>query len=411
MKPSEAIAYAEAGLTPTLESATGLVSARGADLERLRVLADHQRQMQVGDAVTFVVNRNINFTNVCIKKCHFCAFSDDLRGDQGYFLPVHEMVRRAQQAKQMGATEICIQAGLAPELDASRYLAMTEAIKNACPDLHLHAWSPEEIKHGARRSGLSIRAFLTDLKAAGLDSVPGTSAEILDDAVRRRLAVGRLTSAQWIEVIRSAHELGIPTTATMMFGHLETAEHQAGHLLTLRRIQEQTGGFTEFVPLSFVHHDAPLFSRSKDVRPGPCAEERRAVYAASRVILGGLINNLQVSWVKEGMAVASELLGYGVNDLGGTLINESISTAAGAGHGERQTPDDLVALIEAAGRRAQQRNTLYQALERTAGLGWDDAQSLGSLEALRGDESYRYSPSGKPTRSAGTSRSHARPLR
>ena len=271
MNLGAAIDAALSGKPPSLAAATALLSARGDDLERLRQAADALRLEQVGERVTYVVNRNINFTNVCIKRCHFCAFSDDLRGGSGYFLPLHEVVRRAEEARAMGATEICIQAGLAPELDASRYLAITEAVKAATPELHLHAWSPEEIKHGAKQSRLSIKAFIADLKSAGLDSMPGTSAEILDDGLRRQLAVGRITTEQWLTVIRSAHELGIPTTSTMMFGHLEDAADQARHLLTLRQQQSETGGFTEFVPLAFVHADAPLFTASAGVRPPSAA--------------------------------------------------------------------------------------------------------------------------------------------
>jgi 7,8-didemethyl-8-hydroxy-5-deazariboflavin synthase CofH subunit len=409
MKLRRAIDDALDGKQPSLAGATTLLEARGSDLETLRQAADALRIEQVGDRVTYVVNRNINFTNVCIKRCHFCAFSDDLRTGSGYFLPLQEVVRRAEEARAMGATEICIQAGLAPELDARSYLAITEAVKTAVPELHLHAWSPEEIKHGAKQSQLSIKSFLADLKSAGLDSLPGTSAEILDDALRRRLAVGRITSAQWLEVVRSAHELELPTTSTMMFGHLETAQDQAGHLLTLRHLQSQTGGFTEFVPLAFVHADAPLFSASSEVRPGPSAEERRAVYAASRLILGSQIKNLQVSWVKEGMAEAKELLRFGVNDLGGTLINESISTSAGAPHGQRQSPQALAELIVSAGRQAQQRNTLYQAIEARPAAPW--RSDYGSWQELRDDERFAYKASGKPSRSAAVSTSQASPRR
>ena len=405
----EALAQASLGEGVSLKSAASLLSARGENLRLMMQLADQKRADQVGNTVTYVVNRNINFTNVCIKRCHFCAFSDGLRTGLGYFLPLEEIVRRAIQARSMGATEVCIQAGLVPELNASKYLQITEAVKNAVPELHIHAWSPEEIKHGAKQSRMSIRSFLSDLKTAGLDSLPGTSAEILDDQLRRRLAVGRLTTAQWIDVIQTAHELGLPTTATMMFGHLETAFDQARHLLTLRRVQQRTGGFTEFVPLAFVHHQAPLFASQSDVRPGPSSEERLAVYSASRLILGDQIPNLQVSWVKEGMDRAAELLKAGANDLGGTLINESISVAAGSVHGQRQTPEALAQVAQGVGRPFQQRNTLYQSVEDSNSSNW--SQDYGSFFDLRNDKRFTYQLSGRPSKSARVSISHASPRR
>jgi 7,8-didemethyl-8-hydroxy-5-deazariboflavin synthase CofH subunit len=407
MKFSVALAAALAGEEPTLAGASALLSARGEQLEAMGQAADKMRKAQVGEVVTYVVNRNINFTNVCIKRCHFCAFSDDLRGGKGYFLPLDEIIRRAEQARAMGATEICVQAGLVPELDAPGYLRITESLKTACPELHLHAWSPEEIKHGARQSRITVRDFLADLKRAGLDSIPGTSAEILDDSIRKRLAVGRITSAQWLDVIRHAHELGLPSTSTMMFGHLESAVDQAGHLLTLRRLQQQTGGFTEFVPLAFVHHQAPLFSSNPDVRPGPCADERRAVYAASRLLLGDCIPNLQVSWVKEGLQASQKLLAYGVNDVGGTLVNESISTAAGAPHGQMQAPAQLLDLIAGSGRPAQQRDTLYRPISSAASRPWDE--DYGDWQRLRDEPDFAYGASGNPSRSAAVSTSQAKP--
>jgi len=409
MKFNLALALAESGQPLSAAAATALLSARSDQLEQMIEVANRRRVEQVGDAVTYVVNRNINFTNVCIKRCHFCAFSDDLRGGDGYFLPIDEIVARAVQAQAMGASEICIQAGLAPDLDTKVYLKITEAVKSAVPELHLHAWSPEEIKHGAKQSRVSIRSFLTDLKAAGLGSVPGTSAEILDDKLRKQLAIGRITTKQWIEVIETAHQLDLPTTSTMMFGHIETAADQAQHLLTLRQIQERTGGFTEFVPLAFVHTQAPLFTAQRGARPGPSRDERRAVYAASRLILGDRIPNLQVSWVKEGMDFAAELLNCGANDLGGTLINESISTSAGSGHGQRQTPEDLMNVAASVDRPAQQRTTLYQQLKAEPSIAWGD--DYGSFTELRQDARYRYRFSGKASKSARVSTSQASPRR
>jgi 7,8-didemethyl-8-hydroxy-5-deazariboflavin synthase CofH subunit len=405
----EALAAAAQGDHLSLDASASLLAARGVNLRAMMKVADQKRAEQVGDTVTYVINRNVNFTNVCIKRCHFCAFSDDLRTGSGYFLPLEEVVRRAKEARSMGATEVCIQAGLAPELNASKYLKMTETVKNAVPDLHLHAWSPEEIKHGAKQSRVSIRSFLAELKAAGLDSLPGTSAEILDDRLRRRLAVGRISTAQWIDVIQTAHELDLPTTATMMFGHLETALDQAGHLLTLRRIQQQTGGFTEFVPLAFVHHQAPLFASHSDVRAGPSSEERLAIYSASRLILGDVIPNLQVSWVKEGLSLAANILEAGANDLGGTLINESISTAAGSSHGQRQTPEDLERVAQGIGRPVQQRSTLYQPIADSVKSGW--GTDYGSFFELRKDHRFAYRSTGRPSKSARVSMSQASPRR
>lgn len=409
MSFEEILATAAQGDSLSLDACAALLSARGDQLRMMMRVADLKRAEQVGDTVTYVVNRNINFTNVCIKRCHFCAFSDDLRGDLGYFLPLEEVVRRAKEARRMGATEVCIQAGLAPELDASAYLKITEAVKTAVPDMHLHAWSPEEIKHGAKQSRMDVRSFLLDLKAAGLDSLPGTSAEILDDQLRRRLAVGRITTAQWIAIIQTAHELGLPTTSTMMFGHVETALDQARHLLIIRQLQERTGGFSEFVPLAFVHQQAPLFAAHSDVRSGPCDEERLAVYSASRLILGDLIPNLQVSWVKEGLTRAAELLQAGANDLGGTLINESISTAAGSGHGQRQTPEALAQVAQGIGRPTQQRTTLYQPVISSTSDHWNS--DYGSFFELRTDQRFTYQSTGKPSKSARVSISHASPRR
>ena len=405
----EALARAAQGDHLSLDASALLLAARGDHLRAMIKIADRKRAEQVGDTVTYVVNRNINFTNVCIKRCHFCAFSDGLRSDSGYFLPLEEVVRRAQEARMMGATEVCIQSGLAPELNASKYIKITEAVKSAVPELHVHAWSPEEIKHGAKQSRISIRSFLADLKTAGLDSLPGTSAEILDDRLRRRLAVGRITSQQWIDIVQTAHELDLRTTATMMFGHIETSIDQARHLLTLRRVQQRTGGFTEFVPLAFVHHQAPLFTLRSDVRPGPSIEERLAVYSASRLILGDLIPNLQVSWVKEGMSMAATVLQAGANDLGGTLINESISTAAGSAHGQRQTPENLAQVAHGIGRPVQQRNTLYQPIEISSSSSW--GPDYGSFFELRKDQRFAYRSAGKPSKSARVSISQASPRR
>ena len=391
-----------AGDLPGEDALTNLLRATGPDLRALVATADALRRQQAGDAVTWVVNRNINFTNVCVKSCSFCAFSRDLRSEQGYLLPVDEVVRRAREAADVGATEVCVQAGLVPQMDAGAYVALCRAVHEACPELHIHAFSPEEVRYGCQRAGWSVRDHLLALRDAGLGSLPGTSAEILDEDLRQRMAPGRLTVAQWIEVVTTAHELGIPTTATMMFGHIEQLEHRVRHLLLLRSIQQQTGGFTEFVPLSFVHHEAPLFARSMipGVQAGPTGNDVVRTYAVARVVLGDVIPNLQASWVKEGPRVAQLLLDCGVNDLGGTLINESISTTAGAEHGQRMTPAALVRIIRDAGRVPVERDTRYRHLRVLDDPAADaphpldlveDAESrFGSYQQLAAREDYRF---------------------
>ncbi len=348
----------------SVESALLLDDARGRDLWALSAVADELRKRQAGDVVSYVVNRNVNFTNVCVKSCKFCAFSRDLRSEQGYLLSHEEIVRRALEARAYGATEICIQAGLLPEAKGKLYLEVLEAVKRAAPELHIHAFSPEEIKYGAALSRRPVREFLAELKAAGLGSLPGTSAEILDDRIRERVAPGRITTKQWIEVITTAHELGIPTTSTMMFGHVESARDRVNHLALLRELQKRTGGFTEFVPLSFVHAEAPLFLQGEagDVAAGPTGDDIVRLYATARLMLGATFRNIQASWVKEGLRTAQSLLSSGVNDLGGTLMNESISTAAGAQHGQLVTPRTLRRLIRDSGRIPAERSTRYQLL-------------------------------------------------
>jgi FO synthase subunit 2 len=341
------------------EDAAVLDGVRGRDLLMLCMVADELRRRQVGDRVTYVVNRNINFTNVCVKSCKFCAFSRDLRSEQGYFLDNEEVIRRALEARDMGATEVCIQAGLAPDSDGRHYIDLCKAVHDAAPELHIHAFSPEEVKYGSLRSKLSIREYLIALQEAGLGSLPGTSAEILDDRIRQRIAPGRITTAQWIDVVTTAHEIGLPTTATMMFGHVESAADRMRHMDLLRSIQRDTGGFTEFVPLSFVHEEAPLFLKEEGVSAGPQGDDVVRLYAIARLMLGSTFGNLQASWVKEGMRTTQWLLGCGVNDVGGTLMNESISTSAGAQHGQLATPSKLRALIRGAARQPAERTTLY----------------------------------------------------
>src|SRR5437016_4056896 len=350
----------------SVDHGIALTGAVGRDLHALTLVADELRRRQVGDVVTYVVNRNVNFTNVCIKHCTFCAFSRDHREEEGYFLPVAEVVRRAREASELGATEVCIQAGLPPKLDGRYYIDLTRAITAELPALHIHAFSPEEVLYGSVRSGLPIRDYLAELRAAGLGTLPGTSAEILDQEIRDVIARGRITVAQWIEVITTAHALGIRTTSTIMYGHVETPGHWVRHMALLRAIQKDTGGFTEFVPLSLIHSEAPMYAKRlvPGVRPGATGLEVVKMHALARVMLGGSIPNIQASWVKEGPKLAQLLLTAGANDLGGTLINESISTSAGAGFGQLVPPAELKRLARDAGRVPAQRDTLYGLLHR-----------------------------------------------
>jgi FO synthase len=386
-----------------VDEAVLLCGARGPSLHALATVADHLRTAQVGDQVGYVVNRNVNFTNVCAKACRFCAFSRTRRSEEGYFLPIEEIVRRALEAQAFGATEICVQAGLAPGIDARFYVAMVRALKAAAPTLHVHAMSPEEVKFAAAASGWSFRRVLEELRDAGLGSLPGTSAEVLDDRVRARIAPGRITTAEWIEVVTTAHAIGLPTTSTIMYGHVETDLERMRHLDLLRSLQRQTGGFTEFVPLSFVHEEAPMTLRQQlpELRPGPTGDDVIRLYAISRLVLGSTIKNLQVSWVKDGMRQAQWLLACGANDFGGTLINESISTAAGATHGQLQTPAALRRAIRDAGRAPVERSTRYEVLrayprdpgpeERDALDGVSDAEAIfGSYDRLARDERFRF---------------------
>jgi 7,8-didemethyl-8-hydroxy-5-deazariboflavin synthase CofH subunit len=381
-----------------VDEAVVLCGARATSLHALVAVADQVRREQVGDRVGYVVNRNINFTNVCVKACRFCAFSRTRRSEEGYLLPIEEVVRRAVEARAFGATEVCIQAGLAPGVDARFYVDLLRAIRAAAPDLHVHAFSPEEVKYAAANGGGSIRRVLEELKDAGLGSLPGTSAEVLDDRVRARIAPGRITTAEWIEVVTTAHAIGLPTTSTLMYGHVESDAERMRHLALLRSIQRETGGFTEFVPLSFVHEEAPMTLRRQlpELRPGPTGDDVVRLYAIARLLLGSSIRNLQVSWVKDGMRQAQWLLGCGANDFGGTLINESISTSAGASHGQLQTPAALRRAIRDAGRIPFERNTRYGVVREVG----DEAHPLdavedadatfGSYAALTLDERFRF---------------------
>ena len=375
------LARALDGAEVSVAEAEALAVATGRDLQALTLVADELRHRHVGDAVTFVVNRNINFTNVCIKHCGFCAFSRDHREEEGYLLPIDEVVRRAREAWDLGASEVCIQAGLPPKLDGRFYIDLTRALKAALPGLHLHAFSPEEVLYGSVRSGLPIKEYLAELKDAGLGTLPGTSAEILDQAIRDRIARGRITVDQWVEVITTAHALGIRTTSTIMYGHVETPAHWVRHMALLRSIQKDTGGFTEFVPLSLIHSEAPMYSKAlvPGVRPGATGFEVIRMHALARVMLGPVLRNIQASWVKEGPKFSQVLLEAGANDLGGTLINESISTSAGAQYGQLVGPAELVRWIRDAGRRPVQRDTLYNVV-RTYEAGEDPTTELDRID-------------------------------
>lgn len=348
-----------------VDDAVILCRATGPDLDALRLAADALRRRQVGDTVAYVINRNVNFTNACVKACHFCAFSRPKKSDEAYFLDAEEIVRRAVEARDLGATEVCIQAGLAPGMDGRLYIDLTRAIKRAAPELHIHAFSPEEVKYGAKLTRMSFAEYIGELIEAGLGSIPGTSAEVLDDEVRARLAPGRITTAEWIEVIRAAHAAGLPTTSTLMFGTVETDRQRMQHLALLRDIQKDTRGFTEFVPLSFVADEAPLTVRQliPGLSRGPSDDDVARLYAIARLMLGRYIPNLQVSWVKQGIERVTELLAWGANDLGGTLMNESISTSAGADHGQFQSPARLRRAAREAGRIPVQRDTRYRLLK------------------------------------------------
>ena len=351
-----------AGKDISSDQAVVLLNATGNDYNATLQVSDELRRRSVGDLVTFVVNRNINFTNVCIKRCGFCAFSRDFREEQGYFLPINEIIRRSKEAWDYGATEVCIQAGLPPKMEGDLYLRLCEAIKEELPDIHIHGFSPEEVLYGSVRSNVSIRQYLKDLKNAGVGSLPGTSAEILDQKMRDEISPGRITVDQWTEVITNAHDLDIPTTSTIMFGHVETNKHIAEHISYIRDIQKSTGGFTEFVPLSFVNSEAPMFLKGlvQNVRTGPTGMDVMKVHAVARIMLNNWIPNIQASWVKEGDGMSQLLLNAGVNDLGGTLINESISTSAGAQHGQLMKPSSFRDMIRDCGRTPAERYTTYE---------------------------------------------------
>ena len=343
-----------------------LFAARGAAARAVVEAADALRRAVVGDDVTYVVNRNINYTNICTHSCSFCAFSKtSIKAgfrDKPYDLDVAEIAARAREAWDKGATEVCLQGGIHPSYTGETYLGILRAVKRECPDLHVHAFSPLEVTQGARTLGVGLADYLKMLRDEGLGSLPGTAAEILDDEVRRQICPDKLTTDEWLEVVGTAHRVGLPTTSTIMFGHLEHPGHWARHLLRIRRQQAETGGFTEMVPLPFVHMEAPMYRRGQS-RMGPSWRETVMMHAVARLALHGAIGSIQCSWVKLGLPGAAAMLSAGVNDLGGVLMNESISRAAGAAHGQEVSVDDLRGVAASAGRPLVRRSTLYRVLE------------------------------------------------
>ncbi|HEY8481501.1 MAG TPA: bifunctional FO biosynthesis protein CofGH, partial [Spirillospora sp.] len=358
------------------DDALALLHADGPELGALTRLADGLRRDAVGDDVTYVVTRNINFTNVCYTGCRFCAFAQRRTDADAYTLSLRQVGDRVDEAWEAGATEICMQGGIHPDMPGTAYFDLAREVKRRAPEIHLHAYSPMEVVNGASRADMSIREWLQEAKEAGVDSLPGTAAEILDDDVRWVLTKGKLPTDQWIEVVTTAHEIGLPTTSTMMYGHVDTPAHWVAHIKLLRSIQERTGGFTEFVLLPFVHHNSPIYLAGL-ARPGPTVRENVAVHAVARILLHGAIPNIQTSWVKLGDELCTRVLQGGVNDLGGTLMEETISRMAGSENGSFKRISELEQIAARAGRPARQRTTLYgevprerlEAARRTDGIG------------------------------------------
>ena len=357
------------GTPPRVAEIERLFRSRGPEVEAVARVADTLRERACGDTVTYVINRNINYTNQCYFRCGFCGFSRgpkslNLRGDP-YILNVHEVVHRSVEAWERGATEVCLQGGIHPDFTGDFYVSVLEGIKERLPEMHVHGFTPLEVWQGAHTLGISVREFLTRLRDAGLGTLPGTAAEILDDRVRAHLCPDKVRTSEWSEVMITAHELGLRATTTMMMGHIDDPRAWANHLEVLRQIQRRTGGFTEFVPLPFVHMASPIYLQGK-ARPGPTWDEVVLVHAVGRIALAGLIDNIQASWVKLGLDGGRRLLEAGCNDFGGTLMDENISRASGASHGQLATPEEIEAAIRAAGRTPARRNTVYDLLETTA---------------------------------------------
>jgi FO synthase len=377
----------------TDDQALTLFHANDPALDALCRIADDVRRDTVGDEVTYVVTRNINFTNVCYTGCRFCAFAQRRTDADAYTLSLSQVADRAEQAWEVGATEVCMQGGIHPDLPGTAYFDLARAVKDRVPGMHVHAFSPMEVVNGATRTGMSIREWLAAAKDAGLDSIPGTAAEILDDEVRWILTKGKLPAATWVEVVTTAHELGIRSSSTMMYGHVDQPHHWLGHLRLLARIQQETGGFTEFVTLPFIHTNAPVYLAGI-ARPGPTLRDNRAVSAMARLLLHGHIRNIQTSWVKLGADGAAEMLRSGANDLGGTLMEETISRMAGSAYGSYHSIRDLTAIADAAGRPSRQRTTLYgEVTDERLAAGRRSDGHLPELLSLVGASSS--SPSGR----------------
>jgi len=362
----------------SLDESYALANSTGDDLLGLLVAANALRAELAGNIVTYIVNRNINFTNICFVGCKFCAFSRGPREPDTYFLTLEQMGEKTREAWQLGATEVCIQGGLPRNLPKMHYRDILRAVKNAVPQMHIHAFSPMEIVYGVELTGMPLADYLSMLRDNGLGTLPGTAAEILDDEIRHILSANKLTTAQWIEVIRTAHRCGIRSTSTLMYGHAETPEHWVRQMRLLREIQSETGGFTEFVPLGFVHQNTILFHQGLS-RTGPTLAEHLKVHALARILLAGSINNIQVSWVKLNRKLSQLCLHAGANDYGGTLMEENISREAGATAGQYTSPEEFQSLIMETGRIPAERNTTYSRINIKAPL--DELTADHSFEA------------------------------
>jgi FO synthase len=377
------VAACEAQQELSIEDVSRLFGSRGADFSYITQQANRLRHECNGDTVSFVVNRNINYTNVCYFKCQFCAFSkgkmsEDLRG-RPYDISAEEISRRVREAWDRGATEVCMQGGIHPDYTGQTYLDIVETVRHAAKDMHIHAFSPLEVWQGASTLGISLEEFLKQLKAAGLNTLPGTAAEVLDDEVRQVLCADKLNSEEWLEVMETAHKVGFRTTATIMYGHIDRPKHWANHLLRIRALQERTGGFTEFVPLPYVHMEAPMYLKGLS-RRGPSFREAVLMHSVARLVFHGQIENIQASWVKMGLDGVAACLNAGANDLGGTLMNESITRAAGASYGQEWTPQAIEDTIRNMGRLPRMRNTLYASAPKERYLSASSAQELHEIE-------------------------------
>ncbi len=385
----------------SFSDALKLFNGKDLEISVISLIADELRRRANGNTVTYVVNRNINFTNVCIKQCGFCAFSRDFRQEEGYILPVEEIVSRAKEAWKFGATEVCIQAGLPPNMDGYLYVDICKAIKKELPDIHIHAFSPEEILYASMKTKSSVHDYLKMLKEVGIGSLPGTSAEILVQEIRDKISPGRISVKDWINVITTAHKLDIPTTSTIMYGHLETYEDIVKHLDILKNIQKETKHFTEFVPLSFIHTESPMYNLGllQNLRGGADGVEVLKIHSIARIFFNQLIKNIQVSWVKEGQKLSQIMLSSGANDLGGCLINESISTSAGSQYGQLLRPKEMKKIISSVGKIPAQRASNYkiirkfeteEEIERESILDKIDPTVFGSYKELISINKFRY---------------------